>query len=74
MSNARGCKFFEYIYQPLYKVPEVAKLLKVDAHFVYKLIESGQLPALQIGRTKIRGTDLKKFIEEYPEVTSHEET
>jgi excisionase family DNA binding protein len=63
----------EYIYQPLYKVSEVAKLLKVDAHFVYKLIEIGKLPALQIGRTKIRGTDLKKFIEEYPEVT-HEET
>ena len=64
----------DYAYQPLYTVSEAAKLLKVDRHFVYKLIEIGKLPALQIGRTKIRGTDLKKFIEEYPEVTSHEET
>lgn len=53
-------------YKPLYTVQEVAEVLMVNADFVYAEIRSGRLPALKLGRCKIRGSDLERYIEDYP--------
>lgn len=38
----------------LYTVAEIAEILKVNKNAVYKLINSGELPAIKgLGRTKI---------------------
>ena len=60
-------------YKPLYKVTEVAKILIVNTSTVYKLIKAGELPAIKLGDTKVRGTDLEKFIANYPAITADEE-
>lgn len=49
----------------LYTVTEVAKLIKTNPNYVYKLIEKGFLPALKLGSYKIRRTSLIKFLEQY---------
>lgn len=54
------------IYEPLYTVKEVAKILKTNTDAVYALINEGQLPCLLLGSKKIRGSDLERFIEQYP--------
>lgn len=54
-------------YEPLYTVSEAAKVLKMNPGGVYELINTGQLPALTLGRKKIRGTDLERFIMTFPE-------
>lgn len=54
------------VYEPLYTVKEVSKVLKVNTDAVYELINTGKLPCLQLGLKKVRGTDLEKFIEQYP--------
>lgn len=54
------------VYEPLYTVKETAKILKTNADAVYALINEGRLPCLILGAKKIRGTDLEKFIEQYP--------
>lgn len=53
-------------YEPLYTVNEAAKVLKMNLGGVYELINTGKLPALTLGRKKIRGTDLERFIMTYP--------
>ncbi|WP_367567796.1 helix-turn-helix domain-containing protein [Lacrimispora sp.] len=53
-------------YEPLYTVKEVAKVLKTNPAGVYELINEGQIPCLVLGSKKIRGTDLERFIEQYP--------
>ena len=53
-------------YELLYTVSEVAKVLKMNPGGVYDLINTGQLPALTLGRKKIRGTDLERFIMTFP--------
>lgn len=53
-------------YEPLYTVSEAAKILKVNVNDVYNLINTGQIPCLILGRKKIRGSDLERFIEKYP--------
>lgn len=47
----------------LYTVAEVAKLLKTNPAFVYKLIKAGQLPVLKLGVMKIRKVTLLSFLE-----------
>ena len=47
----------------LYKVSEVAKLLKVNRNFVYKLINSGQLKAVNVGSIKVRHDDLMAYLD-----------
>lgn len=54
------------IYEPLYTVKEVAKILKINTDAVYAMINEGQLPCLLLGSKKIRGSDLERFIEQYP--------
>lgn len=48
----------------LYTVKEVSKILKVNVHKVYDLINSGLLPALKLGSIKIRRESLLRFLEE----------
>lgn len=56
-------------YQPLYNVPETAKILKVNTSFVYGEIKAGRLPVLKLGSYKIRGADLERYIMQYPAVS-----
>ena len=47
----------------LYTVSEVAKLLKVNRNFVYKLIKDGELEAVRIGSIKVRREALNRYIQ-----------
>ena len=47
----------------LYRVSEVAKLLKVNRNFVYNLINTGKLKAVDIGTLKVKHDDLIAYIE-----------
>jgi excisionase family DNA binding protein len=49
----------------LYTVPEVAKLIKSNADYVYQLIKSGLLPVLKLGKYKVRRTALLDFLAKY---------
>lgn len=49
----------------LYTVSEVAKLIKTNSNYVYKLIKKGYLPALKLGSFKIRRSALLEFLEKY---------
>lgn len=60
----------DFTYEPLYTVKEAAKLLKTTPHMVYGFMNRGELPYLILGNKKIRGSDLKHFIEGYPEARS----
>ena len=49
----------------LYTVKEVATILKVDVHSVYRLINAGLLPTLKLNSLKVRKEALRKFLEDY---------
>lgn len=49
----------------LYTVPEVAKILKTNVDYVYKLQQSGIIRFMKIGRLKCRKTTLEQFLEKY---------
>lgn len=53
-------------YQPLYTVSEVAKILKMNVNAVYSEMNKGNLPYILLGSKKVRGKDLEKFIDSYP--------
>lgn len=46
----------------LLEVAEVAKLLKCNKAFVYKLIKSGHLIGLKLGRMKVSTIELEDFM------------
>lgn len=46
----------------LLSVSEVAKLLKVNRNFVYKIINDGELEAVKIGSIKVREEALNEYI------------
>ena len=48
----------------LYTVTEVAKLLKVNKNFVYKIINDGELEAVKIGSIKVRKEALNQYVEQ----------
>lgn len=48
----------------LLTVPEVAELLRCNTDTVYSLINSGALKALKLGRWKVRGEELDRFLRE----------
>ncbi len=56
-------------YEPIYTVREIAKLLKVNPNTVYKYMNEGMLPYLNLGNRKVRGKDLEEFINKFPEET-----
>ena len=45
----------------LYTVTEVAEILKSNPNYVYKLMNTGLLMYLVIGRRKVRETTLNQF-------------
>ena len=47
----------------LLTVSEVAKALKVNRNFVYKLIKDGELEAVRIGSIKVKQEALNRYIE-----------
>ena len=47
----------------LLSVSEVAKLLKVNRNFVYKIINDGELEAVRIGSIKVREEALNRYIQ-----------
>ena len=49
----------------LYTVPEVAKILKCNVDYVYKLQKAGLLRLMKIGRLKCRKTTLEQFLAKY---------
>lgn len=54
------------MFEPLYTVKEVAKLLKMNVGAVYKEMNDGRLPYILLGSKKVRGADLEKYISNYP--------
>ena len=46
----------------LLSVSEVAKLLKVNRNFVYKIINNGELEAVKIGSIKVRKEALNRYV------------
>ena len=48
----------------LLSVSEVAKMLKVNRNFVYKIINNGELEAVKIGSIKVRKEALTKYVNE----------
>lgn len=46
----------------LLSVSEVAKLLKVNRNFVYKIINNGELEAVKIGSIKVRKEALNQYV------------
>ena len=49
----------------LYTVGEVAKLIKTNQAYVYRLINAGLLPVLKLGSYKVRKVSLMSFLERY---------
>ena len=47
----------------LLSVSEVAKMLKVNRNFVYKIINDGELEAVRIGSIKVSEEALNRYIE-----------
>ena len=48
----------------LLSVSEVAKLLKVNKNFVYKIINNGELEAVKIGSIKVKREALDRYVNE----------
>ncbi|OZS79481.1 hypothetical protein CF394_00825 [Tetzosporium hominis] len=46
----------------LYDISDVAKFLKTNKNMVYKLIDTGHLTALKLGRLKVTCYELEDFI------------
>ena len=59
-------------YEPLYTVKEAAKVLKINVSAVYRLINTKQLVGLRLGSVKVRGSDLERFLEQYPALNPEE--
>lgn len=49
----------------LYTVKEASVLLGVNVHLVYRLINTGMLPAMKLGNLKVRKATLEDFISKY---------
>ena len=48
----------------LLSVTEVAKELRVNRNFVYKIINNGELEAVKIGSIKVRKEALNQYVEQ----------
>lgn len=49
----------------VFTVKEVSEIIHTNQSYVYKLINTGVLPALKLGSYKIRRDTLIKFLEDY---------
>lgn len=55
----------EYAKARFYTVAEVARVLRVSNMTVYRLINSGQLPAVRIGKSfRLREEDVNRYLSE----------
>ena len=63
-------------YKPLYTAKQAAQILLVNVGTVYDLMNTGQLPYLILGKgngsRKVRGSDLERFLEQYPALNPEE--
>jgi excisionase family DNA binding protein len=51
-------------FEPLMRVPEVARLLNVGVSTIYRLVETHQLPCVRLGSAiRFRRSTLEKMIE-----------
>ena len=51
------------LIEPLLTVGEVAQLMRVSNMTVYRLIKSGQLSAIRVGKNyRIRRTDIDRYL------------
>ena len=51
--------------KPFLTLEEVAEYLNVDYQLIYKLVKTGQLPAIKVGRVfRIRASDLENYFTE----------
>ncbi len=48
----------------LYTVKEIAKMIRTNPSYVYKLIEARRISVLKLGSLKIRKSSFDKFLEE----------
>ena len=48
----------------LMTVSEVAKLLRVNRNFVYRLINDGELEAVRVGSIKVKREALNQYVEQ----------
>lgn len=49
----------------LLTVAEVAEMLRVSTMTVYRLIRTGEMPAVRVGRSyRVRHDDLERYLEE----------
>ena len=54
-----------YVGEPLLTVVEVAGMMRVSNMTVYRLIKSGQLPALKVGKNyRLRPSDIEQYLQE----------
>jgi excisionase family DNA binding protein len=59
---ARGGR---YVGEPLLTVGEVAATMRVSNMTVYRLIKSGQLPAIRVGKNyRVRESDMNAYLTE----------
>lgn len=49
----------------VYSVAETAALLKTNRAYIYKIINAGQLKVIKLPTTKIRRSELERFLEQY---------
>jgi excisionase family DNA binding protein len=53
-----------YKVEKLLKPEEVANLLTISRSFAYRLMQSGQLPTIRLGRScRVRPQDLAEYLE-----------
>ncbi len=61
----RGCVEGREFGEPLLTVGEVAQLMRVSNMTVYRLIKSGQLSAIRVGKNyRIRRSDIERYLTE----------
>ena len=56
----------------LYTVKDTAKILGVSVNKVYELIQNGELKAFDLGRWKIKGEEINRYIDSLPEIRPEE--
>jgi excisionase family DNA binding protein len=55
----------DYSKSKFYTVAEVARVLRVSNMTVYRLINSGQLPAVRVGKSyRLREEDVNRYLSE----------
>ena len=65
MSEEPGSPMSPQVLGRFFTVAEVARQLRVSNMTVYRLIKSGQLPAVRVGRGyRIRDEDVRKYLNE----------